>query len=72
MAYTYAEFSNGELYSNSGPVCPHCKHEHSPDEAFYFDESTDEMECEACAKTFAVSIYTSTSWTTSPKEAAHD
>lgn len=70
MAYT--DLSGGELYSTDGPVCPHCEHEHNPDEAFYYDESRTELECEECEATFAVRVYTSTSWATSPKESAHD
>ncbi len=54
----------GELYSATGPICPYCKHEEYPDEPFYFDEGTTELECEACEKAFAVSIYQTTSWTT--------
>jgi len=51
-------------FSTYGPICPHCGHQHSPDEPFYFDETTDEMECEHCAALFDVRIYTSTNWTT--------
>lgn len=51
-------------YSTTGPICPHCEHQHRADEPFYFDEETTDMECEHCDKQFDVMVYTSTSWTT--------
>lgn len=51
-------------YSTTGPICPYCGHQHRADEPFYFDESNCDMECESCDRSFAMSIYHSTSWTT--------
>lgn len=53
-------------YSSDGPICPHCEHEHTPDEAFYYDEGTTGMECGLCDKPFDLIVYNSTTWTTRP------
>jgi transcription elongation factor Elf1 len=57
------------LYSTSGPKCPYCGHEETPDEPFYYDESTTRLECGECGKAYAVEVYHETSWTTEPKAA---
>ena len=54
-----------ERYSTDGPICPYCEHKESPDEDFYFNERWTEHECGECEKTYNVSVYHSTSWTTS-------
>lgn len=57
-----------EKYSTKGPVCPYCEHEHTPDEAFYYQEDYD-MDCGECGEEFRVSTYVETSWTSKkPKE----
>lgn len=55
-------------HSSSGPVCPYCEHEDMPDESFYYDEDTTELDCGSCGLTYGVRIYRSTSWTTLPRE----
>lgn len=65
----------GYTYSTSGPECPYCGRQYTPDEAYYYDESNfTEQECDGCEKTFKVEVCNSTSWTcrpidTSPKTA---
>jgi lysyl-tRNA synthetase class I len=54
-----------ETYSTSGPICPHCGHEHQHDGGYFYDESLTEFDCEACGKEVEVHVYTSTSWTCS-------
>lgn len=51
-----------ERYSTSGPVCPYCGHEETPDEGFYYDEATTTLECGDCEKTYNVQVYHETSW----------
>lgn len=53
-----------EHYSTDGPICPHCQHEETPDEAFYYDEGTAELECGECCTRYSVRVCNSTSWTT--------
>jgi DNA-directed RNA polymerase subunit RPC12/RpoP len=53
-----------KTYSTSGPRCPYCGFQYTPDEPHYFDESNyTEEDCSDCGRTFSVSVYTSTSWT---------
>lgn len=54
-------------FSTDGPICPYCNHKHRPEEPIYYDEDVTELECGQCDRTFAVTIYTSTSWTTEAK-----
>lgn len=57
-------------YSTDGPVCPHCRRQYTPDEPHYFDEKGyTKEECDGCGKTFAVEVFTQTSWTCQPIEA---
>ena len=60
------------LYQELGPRCPYCNHSHYPDEPFYWDEDTTEMECEHCGKEFGLQVHTSTSWSSFTKDAPHD
>lgn len=56
-----------ETYSTDGPICPHCGRQYCADEGHYFDEQNyTEQECDECGTTFAVRVYTSTSWTCAP------
>lgn len=62
---------SSERYSTDGPICPYCGHEETPDEGFYFDEDTTSLECGACGKPYAVTVFNSTSWTTREKDSSH-
>lgn len=53
-------------FETSGPRCPHCQHLHRADEPLYFDEAMTEWECEACMVTFAMRVFTQTSWSCTP------
>lgn len=55
-------------YSLDGPVCPYCGNQETPDEAFYYDPATTELECGVCDKTYQVEIDVSTSWATTPMQ----
>ena len=53
-------------YSTEGPQCPYCKRQYTADEPGYYDVMNYTSEdCDNCGKTFAVSVYTDTSWTCS-------
>ena len=54
-------------YSTDAPICPYCHEKQSHDGGYWYDEMRCEAECGHCDKTFAVSVYTSTSWTTEAK-----
>lgn len=56
-----------ETYSSEAPVCPYCGHMPEHDGGFYYDESRDELECEKCDRVSDMSIYTSTTWTCTPR-----
>ena len=58
-----------ETYSTRGPICPHCGYTETPDEAFYFDEDTTQIECMRCEATYSVRVYKETSWTSQPAPA---
>jgi transcription elongation factor Elf1 len=63
------EIADGdECYSRVGPTCPYCGHTETPDDAFYYDEDTTELECGECGQTYDVQVYHSTSWTSSKRE----
>ncbi len=51
-------------YSTQGPICPYCLHQAAADEPGYYDESASTDECGSCGKTYSMSVYISTSWTT--------
>jgi|GEM_PF-3337308 len=56
--------SQKRTYSTSGPECPYCGRQYTPDEPHYYDESNyTEQECDDCGNTFMVEVYHSTSWT---------
>jgi len=59
-------------YSTDFVICPHCKHEHKPDEAFFFDEDFCEFQCHSCNKEFLISTYVSWSWTTRKQQTEGD
>ena len=55
-----------EAYSTEGPICPYCGRQYTADEVGYYDEMNYTSEtCDECGNEFSVSVYTSTSWTTS-------
>lgn len=57
-----------ETYSTSGPVCPYCGYQITPDEGFYFDETRyTSDECPECEKKFQVSVDHEVTWTCEPK-----
>lgn len=58
-------------YSTDGPTCPHCGNVETPDEGFYYDEDTTELDCGECSRRYAVSVFNSTSWTTRAEEPPH-
>ncbi len=60
--------SESHNYESAGPRCPYCDWLHSPDEPFYWDEDTSEMECERCDKEFDLQVHTTTCWTSHRKE----
>ena len=59
-------------YNTDAPECPHCHYVHTHDGGFFYDEDLTEYQCESCGEVFDVQVYTSTSWTCSPKEPTHD
>lgn len=61
--------SQGErTYETEGPKCPYCGRQYTADEACYFDEQNyTEETCDDCGLTFDVDVYTSTTWTSSPR-----
>ncbi len=62
-----------ETFSTKAPECPYCGHVHRHDDGAFYDESQTEYECEACAKTFDMRVYTSTSWAcTAREDQSHD
>jgi len=61
--------TDNETYSEDGPQCPYCHRQFTADEGYYFDEMNfTRQQCDECAKTFKVRVYTSTSWTCEPLE----
>jgi len=50
-----------ETYSTHGPICPYCKHEHTPDDSAYYQEGR--LDCSSCGKEFEMDVYTEVSWT---------
>jgi len=58
----------GETYSKAAPECPYCGYVHKHDGGYFYDEDLTEFACESCDRTFDVSVYTSTSWTCTPRE----
>jgi hypothetical protein len=53
-----------ETYSDKGPICPHCQHQHkASDDPYLYDEELTEMECHDCGKQLSVFVFTRTSWT---------
>jgi transposase-like protein len=59
-----------ETYEYEGPKCPYCGLQYTADEAFYYDEARyTEETCDDCGLTFDVAVYTSTTWTCSPRAA---
>ena len=59
-------FPADETYSTEGPQCPHCGRQFTADEPGFFADDYDKEDCDECGKSFAVSVYTNTSWTCSP------
>lgn len=59
-----------DTYSRDGAVCPHCGHlnKANGDNWSLYSEEIDEWDCGHCSKTFAVTVFTSYSWTTEPLE----
>jgi C4-type Zn-finger protein len=57
-----------ETYESEGPKCPYCGRQYTADEDSYFDEInyTEEV-CDNCERAFDVSVYTSTTWTCTPR-----
>lgn len=61
-----------QTFSSHSPICPWCDHEHDHDGDFFYDEALTKYECEACDKPFNMRAYTSTTWTCTIPEEAHD
>lgn len=58
-----SRISSSETFSSEGPQCPYCGCRITPDEGFYYDESSyTEDECPDCEKVFKVETHTSTTW----------
>lgn len=57
--------------SNTAPECPYCGHVHQHDGGFFYSEDLTEYACEACDKTFAMEVTTTTYWRCEPKEPSH-
>lgn len=51
-----------ETYNHEGPECPHCGHVETTDEAHYFDDMMENMECGVCGKTYACQYIRSDAW----------
>jgi hypothetical protein len=53
-----------DTYSDKGPICPHCKHEHDADDdgGFFYDHDLTEMTCHGCNEPFAVTPNCTWSW----------
>ena len=51
-----------------GPVCPYCGsvNDASDSDGILWDESTDEYTCDVCDRDFAVMVFVTHSWSTSP------
>jgi hypothetical protein len=49
-------------YSTEGPICPYCACGITPDDPFFYDDLSTELECEECGKTFAMEVQHSTAW----------
>lgn len=60
-----SEIPEDETYSTAGPICPFCRHEHTHDGGYFYDENLTEFECDHCSQAVSVLVYTSTSWTCS-------
>jgi hypothetical protein len=59
-----------ETYEDEGPKCPYCGRQYTADEGCYFDEQNyTEETCDDCGLTFDVNVYTSTTWTCTPRPA---
>jgi len=59
-----------ETYSHEGPKCPYCERQYTADDSYFYDEMNfTDMECDACHQVFDVDVYTSTSWTCTPRDA---
>lgn len=60
-----------EEWSDEGPKCPDCGYQITADEGGYYDEMNyTEEECAECGSTYDVSVYTSTTWTTTSRKDA--
>ena len=55
--------SDTETFSSEGPICPHCGRKYTADEPWFYDDRLTEMECDECGETFAVEVFTQTTWT---------
>jgi transposase-like protein len=62
-----------ETHSDEGPRCPYCSRQYTADDPEYYDEQgyTEET-CDECEKTFDVSVFISTSWTCTAREAVKE
>jgi hypothetical protein len=50
-------------FSTGGPECPGCGRTYTPDEAWYFDETGFDLDCDECGVTFSVQPNCAYSWT---------
>ena len=63
-----------DIYCTDAPQCPYCGHVQDHDGGYFYDEGLTEIDCESCDRMFNVRVYTSTTWTCSPRdeETTHD
>jgi len=66
----YIEDDGGEVWSDEGVFCPHCKAFHDPadSEGDFYREGDHKEQCGSCGKSFDLNVYVSHSWTTQPEE----
>lgn len=53
-----------DTYSDKGPICPYCGHQHiaGDDPEIYYNEDMTEHECNSCGREFEVRAWMSWEW----------